>query len=156
MLLRQSRLAQLLTLPATVALLALLAYPLLATLTQAFFTQGQFGLSNFSSMASTSGFWSVVGNTVTFTLASTVLSMLLGFSFAYALEFVEGGRRFFSLVLIIPLAMMPVVSALTFGMMLDPALGVVNTVLDMMGFQGLGWHTETQTALVTLVTIARI
>lgn len=153
MLLRQSKLAQLLTLPATVALLALLAYPLIATLTQAFFSNGQFGLSNFSSMASTAGFWNVVGNTVIFTLASTGLSMLLGFSFAYALEFVESGRRFFSSVLIIPLAMMPVVSALTFGMMLDPALGVVNTMLDMMGLEGLGWHTETQTALMTVVLV---
>ena len=153
MLLKRSKLAYLLTLPVVVALLALLAYPLVVTLANAFLVDGYPSLGNFGATFSKSGFWQVVGNTAAFTIGSTAVSMLLGFSFAYALEFVEGSRRFFASVLIIPLAMMPVVSALTFGMMLDPALGVVNAVLDMAGIVGPGWHTETPTALATVILV---
>jgi multiple sugar transport system permease protein len=153
MLLRQSRLAQLLTLPVTVVLLALLAYPLISTLASAFVVDGRPTLAIFHSTIASAGFWQVMTNTLVFTLSSTALSMLLGLSFAYALEFVEGGRRFFSAILIIPLAMMPVVSALTFGMMLDPALGVVNALLDMASLPTSGWHTETSTALLTVVLV---
>lgn len=153
MILRRTRSAYLFTLPVTIALLALLAYPLVMTLAGAFWVDGRLSLATFQSTMRAPSFWQVTGNTVMFTLGSTVLSMAIGFSFAYALEFIEGGRRFFVSVLIIPLAMMPVVSALTFGMMLDPALGVVNAVLALAGIPGSGWHTETPTALITVMLV---
>ncbi|WP_168770608.1 carbohydrate ABC transporter permease [Flavimaricola marinus] len=134
-------------------MLALLAYPLIVTLGQAFWVDGGLSLAVVRETLSTAGFWQVLSNTVIFTVGSTLISMLLGFSFAYALEFVEGTRRFFASVLIIPLAMMPVVSALTFGMMLDPALGVVNAVADLAAWSGSGWHTETPTALATVMMV---
>ena len=123
MLLRRSKFAYMLTLPVAVTLLSLLIYPTIITLKNAFWGADGLTLSNFGSMASLDGFWAVVRNTLVFTIGSTVISMFLGFLFAYSLEFVTVGRRFFSSILIIPLAMMPVVSSLTFGMMLNPALG---------------------------------
>lgn len=153
MLLRQSRFAYGLTLPVAVTLLALLVYPLAITLREAFWVAGGLSLVNFSAMLASAGYWQVVGNTIVFTLGSTAVSMLLGFSFAYALEFVSIGRRFFVSILIVPLAMMPVVSALTFGMMFDPALGVVNALLNMAGLTGPGWATDTTTALMTVMMV---
>jgi multiple sugar transport system permease protein len=153
MLIRRGRFAPFLTLPIVVALLALLAYPLVVTLTQAFWVDGRPSLAVVFETIATGGFWQVLGNTLIFTIGSTAISMLLGFSFAYALEFVEGTRRFFVSMLILPLAMMPVVSALTFGMMLDPALGVVNALAEMVGLPGSGWHTETPTALATVMMV---
>lgn len=153
MLLRQNRLAPLLTLPVVVVLLALLAFPLLATLADAFVTSGELSLASFRAVLAAEGFWQIARTTALFTVGSTTASMLLGFSFAYALEFVTMGRRFFASVLILPLAMMPVVSGLTFGMMLDPALGVVNALLDTVGLEGSGWATEPSTALLTVMLV---
>ena len=153
MLLRRSKFAYMLTLPVAVTLLSLLIYPTIITLKNAFWGADGLTLSNFGSMASLDGFWAVVRNTLVFTIGSTVISMFLGFLFAYSLEFVTVGRRFFSSILIIPLAMMPVVSSLTFGMMLNPALGVVNSVLKMVGIAGPGWATGTSTALATVMMV---
>lgn len=153
MLLRRSKLAYLLTLPVVIALLALLVYPLLATLRSAFWGADGPTLSHFAAMTSMDGFRQVVGNTVVFTLGSTAGSMLLGFLFAYALEFVSVGRRFFASILLIPLAMMPVVSSLTFGMMLNPAHGVVNAVLGMTGPGAPAWATGSATALMTVMLV---
>lgn len=153
MLLRRSRLAYLLTLPVVIALLALLVYPLLATLRAAFWGVDGPTAAHFAAMTSMDGFRQVVGNTVIFTLGSTAGSMLLGFLFAYALEFVSFGRRFFASILLIPLAMMPVVSSLTFGMMLNPAHGVVNAVLGMTGPGAPPWATGSATALMTVMLV---
>jgi multiple sugar transport system permease protein len=72
---------------------------------------------------------------------------------AYAMDFVEAGRRWLVSVFMLPLAIMPVVSGLTFGMMLNPALGVVNQLLAMIGVAGPGWATTTGTALITVILI---
>lgn len=153
MLLRKSRTSYLLTLPAALTLLALLAYPLLATLRAAFWGEGGLTSAPLEAMLDGAGFWQVARNTAVFTLGSTAVSMLIGFLFAYALEFVTTGRRFFASVLIMPLAMMPVVSALTFGMMLNPALGVVNFLLKALGLGGPAWATDTKSALFTVMLV---
>lgn len=153
MLLRNSKFAYALTLPVTVVLLTLLIYPLIVTLRFAFWGDGGLTLSHFHDMIDIDGFWTVVQNTIVFTVGSTLVSMLLGFLFAYSLEFVETGRRFFSSILIIPLAMMPVVSSLTFGMMFNPSLGVVNSLLHQIGIAGPLWATGSSTALVTVMLV---
>ena len=151
---RNTRFALLLTLPLTAVLLALLVYPLLYTLWLAFFSDaGKFGLASFAAVFSAGGFWQVVLNTLIFTAGSTTLSFVLGFSLAYAMEFVGKGRRIYASVLIVPLAVVPVVSGLTWGMMLNPALGVVNYLLQSVGLSGPGWGTQTQTALLTVILI---
>jgi multiple sugar transport system permease protein len=148
------RSAAIFTLPLAVALLALLIYPLASTLIDAFRTpDGSFGFGNFVDTVTEAGFPTVALNTLIFTLASTGLSFALGFSMAYAMDFVEAGRRWLVSVFMLPLAIMPVVSGLTFGMMLNPALGVVNQLLAMIGVAGPGWATTTGTALITVILI---
>lgn len=148
------RFAVLFTAPLTVALLALLIYPLVSTVLLALRSpEGTFGVANFAAVFTQPGFVQVLGNTAVFTLASTVLSLVLGFSMAYAMDFIEVGRRWLVSLFMLPLAIMPVVSGLTFGMMLNPALGVVNQTLLMLGIAGPGWATDTTTALLTVVLI---
>jgi multiple sugar transport system permease protein len=148
------RFAVLFTAPLTVALLALLIYPLVSTVVLALRSpEGAFGFANFAAVFTQPGFRQVVGNTAVFTLASTALSFVIGFSMAYAMDFIEVGRRWLVSVFMLPLAIMPVVSGLTFGMMLNPALGVVNQTLRMLNIVGPGWATDTKTALLTVILI---
>ncbi len=148
------RFAVLFTAPLTVALLALLIYPLISTVILAFRApEGDFGIANFVAVFTQDGFGQVLGNTAIFTLGSTALSLVLGFSMAYAMDFVEVGRRWLVSLFMLPLAIMPVVSGLTFGMMLNPAMGVVNQTLLQVGIVGPGWATDTTTALLTVILI---
>ncbi len=148
------RLAVLFTAPLAVALLALLIYPLVSTVILAFRSpDGGFGVNNFVTTFTQAGFLQVAGNTAVFTLSSTALSLVLGFSMAYAMDFIEVGRRWLVSIFMLPLAIMPVVSGLTFGMMLNPALGVVNQTLMSLGIVGPGWATDTTTALLTVILI---
>ncbi len=147
------RFARLMTLPLAGVLLALLVYPLLYTLALAFSAGGGPSLSNIAAVVTADSFWQVVLNTAIFTVGSTAISFLLGFSLAYAMEFVVAGRRLFASVLIVPLAVMPVVSGLTWGMMLNPALGVVNYLVRSLGLPAPGWGTDTHTALLTVMLI---
>lgn len=148
------RFAVLFTAPLAVALLALLIYPLVSTVLLAIRSpEGVFGVENFVAVFTQPGFGQVLGNTVIFTVASTALSFALGFSMAYAMDYIEVGRRWLVSVFMLPLAIMPVVSGLTFGMMLNPALGVVNQTLMQIGIVGPGWATDTKTALLTVILI---
>lgn len=151
---RNTRFAVFLTLPLTITLAALLFYPVVYTVYHAFHAEGGgFGLANFAAVAETSGFWQVLGNTVVFTIASTLLSFLAGFSIAYAMEFVSVGRRLLVSIFVLPLAIMPVVSGLTWSMMLNPALGVVNYLLHFAGIAPQPWATGTHSALLTVILI---
>lgn len=145
--------ATLLTLPLTMALLALLIYPLLYTLVLAFKVPGGFGWQHVMDTLRAPGFWQVVWNSLLFTLASTLISFVLGFLIAYAMEFVGTGRRLFVSIFILPLAIMPVVSGLTWAMMLNPALGVVNAILRSVHLGSLPWATGSGTALMTVILI---
>ena len=146
--------ALLLTLPLAAVLLALLVYPLLYTLVLAFISpKGEVGFGNFAEIVSAGGFGEVVANSAIFTVASTTLSFGLGFSIAYAMEFAGAGRRAFASVFILPLALMPVVSGLTWGMMLNPAMGVVDALLRQAGLGAPGWATQSDTALLTVILI---
>ena len=145
--------AILLTLPLTAALLALLIYPLIYTVVMAFKVPGGFGFRHFAETLNAPGFWQVVRNSVVFTVASTLLSFGLGFLIAYAIEFVSTGRRLFVSIFILPPAIMPVVSGLTWSMMLNPALGVVNAVLRGLHVGALPWATSSATALLTVIMI---
>lgn len=148
------RFAVLFTAPLTVALIALLVYPLISTALLAFRSpEGHFGVQNFVAVFTQDGFLQVLRNTAIFTFASTALSLILGFSMAYAMDFIEVGRRWLVSIFMLPLAIMPVVSGLTFGMMLNPALGVVNQTLLQVGITGPGWATDTTTALLTVILI---
>jgi multiple sugar transport system permease protein len=148
------RFAFLLTLPLTIVLLVLLIYPLLYTIVLAFTSNaGALSIGNFIAVGTASGFAEVIANTLIFTCASTAISFLLGFSLAYAMEFVGFGRRLFSSILILPMALMPVVSGLTWSMMLNPALGVVDALLRDVGVHGPGWATAPDTALATVILI---
>jgi multiple sugar transport system permease protein len=145
--------AALLTLPLTIALLLLLLYPLLYTIFMAFKTTSGFGWQHFAATVAAPGFWKVVANSAIFTAASTLLSFVLGFLIAYAMEFIGSGKRILVSIFVLPLAIMPVVSALTWSMMLNPALGVVDALLRASHLPTFPWATGTGTALLTVILV---
>lgn len=155
----QRRFAYWLTLPVTVALLALLLYPLLYAAWLSFVeivprsAPSFAGVANYARVVGSDVFRIALVNTTFFTVASTVLSFLLGLSLALAMLNLRHGVRVLVTLAILPLAVMPVVSGLTWGMMLNPSLGVVNGLLRSWGIEGPGWATSPDLALLTIVLI---
>ncbi|MFJ2864633.1 carbohydrate ABC transporter permease [Kitasatospora sp. NPDC087314] len=143
-----SRLAPyLLLLPATVATVALLGWPLVKTVLLSFqnlnkrqlvlhLTEWN-GFDNYKEQLTDPEFWSVTGRTVVFTLVNVVLIMVGGTLIGLLLNHLGKKMR---LVLSIGLLMawaMPVVAATTvYSWLFDQQWGVVNWVLDQ-----LGWHS---------------
>lgn len=155
----QRRVAYLLTLPVAVALFALLLYPLLYAFWLSFVSivpragTTFAGLANYARVFGSDVFRIAFANTALFTVASTALSVALGLSVALAMLQLRRGVRAMVTLVILPLAVMPVVSGLTWGMMLNPSLGVVNGLLKQWGIAGPGWATAPDLALLTIVLI---
>jgi len=155
----QRRFAYWLTLPVTVALLALLLYPLLYAAWLSFVelvprsAPAFAGVANYARVVGSEVFRIALVNTAFFTVASTALSFLLGLSLALAMLNLRRAVRMLVTLAILPLAVMPVVSGLTWGMMLNPSLGVVNGLLRSWGIAGPGWATSPDLALLTIVLI---
>lgn len=155
----QRRFAYWLTLPVVIALLALLLYPLfyaawlsfVAIVPRAATTFA--GVANYARVMGSEVFRIALANTAFFTIASTALSFLLGLSLALAMLNLRRAVRLLVTLAILPLAVMPVVSGLTWGMMLNPSLGVVNGLLRSVGIEGPGWATSPDLALLTIVLI---
>jgi len=115
----QRRFAYWLTLPVTVALLALLLYPLLYAAWLSFVelvprsAPAFAGVANYARVVGSEVFRIALVNTAFFTVASTALSFLLGLSLALAMLNLRRAVRMLVTLAILPLAVMPVVSGLT-------------------------------------------
>ena len=149
-----------LTLPVVIFLLALLIYPLLYTLTIAFYDENSenfppFSLNVFNTLIADDRFWGNVLHTGSLTFFSTSITFILGILLAYCLDQIKFGKSIFLIILISPLAIMPVVSGLTWRTMFNPLYGILNSILKYFGFEGIEWVTDTSSALfwITIVDI---
>ena len=149
-----------LTIPVVIFLLALLIYPLIYTFTIAFYDEASenfipFSLNVFNNLIHEERFLKNVYHTIFLTFFSTSISFLLGIILAYCLDQIKIARSLFLVILISPLAIMPVVSALTWRTMFNPLYGILNSILKFFGFEGMEWVTDTSSAL-TWITVVDI
>ncbi len=157
---RKLLLPYLLTFPVSLVIMALLIYPLIYVIYLSFQSSAagssnlQFaGLKNFVRMLFSPIFLVSLKNTFIFTVGSTVMAFAVGISIAYLINSIERGKNFFRIAFILPLAVAPVVTGLTWNMMLNPLYGVVNYLLKFIGIEGLEWATHSKTALLTVMLI---
>ncbi|MEV5241370.1 sugar ABC transporter permease [Streptomyces cinnamoneus] len=94
------------------------------------------GFDNYGEVLGSSEFWSVTGRSVVFTAANVVLIMVLGCLIGLLLARLGAGLRLLLALGLVLAWAMPVVAATTvFQWLFDQRFGVVNHVLD-----ALGWH----------------
>ncbi|MER7843794.1 sugar ABC transporter permease [Kitasatospora sp. NPDC096077] len=137
----------LLLLPATVATIVLLGWPLLKTFLLSFqdLNRRQLvmhltewtGFDNYKEQLSDPEFWSVTGRTVVFTLVNVVLIMVGGTLVGLLLNHLGKKMRLALSIALLMAWAMPVVAATTvYTWLFDENWGVVNWFLDK-----LGWHS---------------
>jgi multiple sugar transport system permease protein len=118
------------------------------------FGQGSFvGLDNYTRLLGDGRFWRATGNTVLFTAVVTPLSMALGLAAALLLDSVLPARALFRSLLILPMAVSGVATALIGLLFFDENTGVLDTVLTSLGLPALSWQSGSGWAFASVVLV---
>ena len=90
---------------------------------------GPLGLRNYSNILNDPEFWDAVKNTFIFTACSVTLETILGMAMALAMHSAFRGQGLLRTVVLVPWAVLTVVTAMMWRAIFDPTLGVVNSLL---------------------------
>lgn len=90
---------------------------------------GTLGLRNYTTALGDSEFWSATVNTFIFAIASVSLELVLGLAMALAMHHAFRGRAVLRAVVLVPWAVLTVVTAIAWRTIFEPDLGPVNAIL---------------------------
>ncbi|GGV07993.1 sugar ABC transporter permease [Kitasatospora herbaricolor] len=157
----------LLLLPAILATLFLLGYPLLKTVLVSFqnlnsrqlvqhLTEWN-GFENYTEQLSNGEFWHTTGRSVAFTVVNVVLIMVGGTLVGLLLNRLgKWMRLFLSASLILAWAMPIVASTTVYTWLFDQKYGVVNWLLDKLGFHGMldyNWFSDQYSTFFVIILL---
>lgn len=148
-------------LPSLIALLLVLAVPLVYSLITSFFNTnlkyqglGDFvGLKNYITVLKDSYFRESVGITLKFTVIVVLVEFLVGLVIALLLNNITKYRNFFFTIIIVPMMITPIAVGLIWRLLLHSDLGIVNYLLSSMGISGKAWLADSKLALGTVMFI---
>jgi len=111
------------------------------------------GFDNYLAAFKTPETWA----TLRITLAMMILGMLvqipLGMALALVLHRNLKGSKIFSSILITPMLLTPVAVGLTFRFMFDTDLGIINWVLESVGFEKINWLGQQTTGILAVILV---
>lgn len=160
--LSEQRFALLLIAPALLVLLLTTTFPLAYLLWSSFqtinlampFLDGFAGLENYREMRTDSRFWHAMGLTGIYTTTSVSLQIVLGLGLALLVLEIPRGQWLFRIVAILPIVLAPVVVGLFWRtLMLAPNFGMVDFLVQWLGFQQINWLGAPTPALVSVILI---
>ena len=131
--------------PSLVGVSVFLLGPIVASLGLSFaswdlLTPPQFiGTDNFQRLWCDPEFWSALRHTLTFLAGYIPLVMVLGLLVAVTLNSQLPGRSFFRAVYFLPVVASWVAVALIWTWLLNPAYGLINNLLGLVGITGPAW-----------------
>jgi multiple sugar transport system permease protein len=129
-------------LPAILAMLVVIAYPIYYTIDLSFFKTPPglqlrdkifVGMDNYRAILTSDVFWRVTLNTVIWTLSSTVVAFVLGFASALALHRDFFGRGIMRAILIIPWVISAVAASYIWKWIYHSDFGIIGAILVQLG-----------------------
>jgi ABC-type sugar transport system permease subunit len=112
------------------------------------------GLANFRAILVSAVFWQVLGNTLTYTLWSTVISVVLGFAVAAALRTRRGpGGLALKTLFFVPNITTASAVALLWIWIFDPEAGLAGQVFGLFGAQSPRWLLTPGYAMAVVVSL---
>jgi len=140
----ERRLAALLLTPAMAVIALVAAYPIgyaiwLSLTEYSVRVPGKWrfaGFDNYTEAFGSSEFWAAVKNTFIFTGISVTLELAIGLGMAIAMHEAFKGRGILRTVVLVPWAVLTVVSAITWRTLFEPNLGLAPQILDAIGIGG--------------------
>lgn len=111
------------------------------------------GLANYNKLFSDPLFWRSTLNTVLFTVIVTPASMAVGLGIAVLLNSVLPARGLFRSILITPMAISGVATALLGLLLFDENTGVLDKVLESIGLSTISWQSGGTAAFASVVLV---
>jgi multiple sugar transport system permease protein len=111
------------------------------------------GLDNYAKLVTDGLFWRSLVNTTAFTVLVTPLSMALGLGAAVLLNSVLPARGVFRSVLIVPMAISGVATALLGVLIFDENSGVLDKLLQSVGLPAVSWQSGSASAFASVVLV---
>src|SRR5215213_5294935 len=94
------------------------------------------GLDNYSEALGSSEFWDAMKTTILFTVVSVAFELVIGLAMALVMHRAFRGRALLRAVVLVPWAILTVVTAITWRTIFEPELGFVNNSLSTLGLPG--------------------
>ncbi len=98
-------------------------------------------------------FWADLRFTAMYVGIGVTVELALGLVLAALLSQRFYGKNFFRVVYLIPMACPPIAVAFLWRMMLHPDIGVFNSILKLIGLQGVKWTTDVRIAPFTIIMV---
>jgi multiple sugar transport system permease protein len=109
---------------------------------------GPFGLRNYTTALSNSEFWSAMVTTLVFTVSSVFLELLIGLAMALAMHAAFKGQGILRTVVLVPWAILTVVTATMWRTIFESPQGFVNQIL---GTDTVWLGSEPQALIVIII-----
>ena len=155
-----SRYKHIFLLPALIALLAIIIFPLIYTVRLSFsgwdvnFPELDYiGWDNYTRVIADRRFWDSMGTLYLMVLFCVVFEYLLGFALALMLWKDVKAGRFFRVLFIVPMCVTPVVMAVVWRTIFHETLGPLNDVLSWFGIPGVPWLSKSGPAFAAVIII---
>ncbi len=114
--------------------------------------KGEFvGLDNYRAVFDDRYFWRAMRNTISIFLLSSIPQVLIALLLAGLLDTRLRGRTWWRMSILLPFVVAPAAVALIFGNLFGDRYGLVNSALDLVGIDAIGWHVD---ALASHLAIA--
>ncbi|NLJ40220.1 MAG: sugar ABC transporter permease [Clostridiales bacterium] len=147
------------SLPTILFLFIMVIFPILFTLYSSVTNStlsaasGFVGFSNYRQLFQEARFWDSMGNTIYFTITASIFETFLGLLFAILLNRAFRGKTLVKTMFLLPFAATPVAIAMTWQLIYDPNMGIVNAFIALFGMEPKLWLASTETALNCLIFI---
>jgi multiple sugar transport system permease protein len=148
-------------LPAILGLLIFKVYPIMNGLKSSLFTYSFFskqqhfvGLQNYISILTDSVFLNSLKVTLLFNVITNPLQIFLSFCLALLLVMNVKGKRLFRTLHLIPITVSFPIACVLWGIILNPDLGLINSILNIIGIHSQPFLTSTSQALGSIIGIA--
>jgi raffinose/stachyose/melibiose transport system permease protein len=145
--------------PALIVYLLYVVYPILATFHYSFYewdgtTEKTFiGLGNYVELFHDGVFWTSLKNNTWVVLTSVFVQIPLGLIMALMLFAPIRGIRFFNSVYFMPFLMSTVAIGILWVLMFDPINGVINKLVNLLGFENVAWLSDEKTAMWSVLLV---
>ncbi len=111
------------------------------------------GLTNFRLIFADPSFQKALANTFLLVVGAVAIEFVVGLVVALFLNRKFYGKPFIYWVVLLPLILAPVVVGLTFRILYDPTLGLINYLIGVVRVRGPLWLTDSRIALLSIILI---
>ncbi|MGX5655733.1 carbohydrate ABC transporter permease [Geodermatophilus nigrescens] len=111
------------------------------------------GFGNYTELLQDEFFWNAARNTLTIGILSTVPQLAIALGLAHLLNYRLRGRTFFRIAMLMPYATSIAAATLVFAQLFGHDYGLINTLLEAVGFDRIDWESGSWTSQIAISVI---